>query len=359
MFACQQCGAQLGIGRFCTNCGAPIVPTPAHANTAATAQAGASPFEATRESTAIRPQVARGPEDTAERPRVGPPAAPMSGPIAGPVSPARPVPTPPPPTGEPSAYAGRFPLYADQVDPGEQLIPTRHDGEHKRRRPVGWVVLGAALLLTMVAGVVLLTNGDDDPGKDTAESTSAVERPEGDEAPGGDGEAPGGDDGAADPDDLAPHTKVSGPKPLKPGTDLNGSRVTYPATNLLDDDPETAYRLPGDATGAAITFTLPQETTIDGLGLVNGYAKLDTSGGQSVDWYAKNRRITAVEWAFDDGTTVTQELADDDPGLQTIGIDDVTTRTIELRIIAVSAPGSPPRSRDTTAISDVLIHGTS
>jgi hypothetical protein len=271
------------------------------------------------------------------------------------VSPA-PPPPPPAPPAQPTGYAGRFPLYADEVGPGQQLIPTRHDGEHRSRRHVGWIVLAAALAVALLGSVLMLTGGDDDPADDIARNASSGEQGGETPEPPADG---GGTDGADDPDDLAPHTRVTGPKPLKPGTDLNGNRVAYPASNMLDDDPETAYRMPGDASGAVITFTLPQETTIDGIGLVNGYAKLDTSGGQTVDWYAKNRRITAVEWVFDDGTTVSQDLSGSDPDLQTIGIDRVSTKTIELRIISVSEPGPQPRSRNTTAISDILIHGTS
>lgn len=327
MSTCHECGATLGVGRYCTNCGAAIAPTPEQ------------PGEATLERTAIRPALGREDGDTAERPRVVPP------------------PPPPAPPAEPTGYAGRFPLFADQVAPDQELIPTRHDGEHRRRRPVGWIVLAAVLLVALV-GTVLVLDDDDHPADDTARNASSGDSAEaGDSLPpseGGDGEK--GE--SVDPDDLAPHTRVKGPEPLKPGTDLNGNRVTYPPTNMLDDDPETAYRMPGDASGASITFTLPQETTVDGVGLVNGYAKLDTTGGQTVDWYAKNRRITEVEWVFDDGTTVTQDL-DDDPELQTVGVDGVTTKKIELRIISVSAPGPQPRSRNTTAISDVLIHGTS
>ena len=46
------------------------------------------------------------------------------------------------------------------------------------------------------------------------------------------------------------------------------------------------------------------------LALVPGYAKTDAADG--TDRYAENRRITAVRWRFDDGTTVEQEL-DPDP----------------------------------------------
>ena len=57
-----------------------------------------------------------------------------------------------------------------------------------------------------------------------------------------------------------------------------------------------------------------------------------------VDWYPLNRRITSVEWVFDDGTTVGQDLREV-RRMQGVRIDPVTTRTVQLRILGVTAPG--------------------
>ena len=77
---------------------------------------------------------------------------------------------------------------------------------------------------------------------------------------------------------------------------------------MLDATPATAWRTAGDATGATISFTLTKPSTIRRVGLINGYAKQVLSGSSRVDWYPNNRRITAVEWFFDDGTVVRQDL---------------------------------------------------
>ena len=57
------------------------------------------------------------------------------------------------------------------------------------------------------------------------------------------------------------------------------------------------------------------------VGLVNGYAK-QVAG---VDWYPNNRRILAVTWGFDDGTTVEQTFAErpDDAAAQGAAGGDV------------------------------------
>ena len=75
--------------------------------------------------------------------------------------------------------------------------------------------------------------------------------------------------------------------------------------------------------------------------------------GGSVDWYHGNRRIDSVEWVFDDGSTVSQDLGDT-TDVQSVDVD-VTTTTITLRLVAVSEPGTGPASRDYTAISDLSL----
>jgi hypothetical protein len=59
-----------------------------------------------------------------------------------------------------------------------------------------------------------------------------------------------------------------------------------------------------------------------------------------------------VTWSFDDGTTVTQQLADAGE-MQRVSVDTVST-TVSLRIDAVTA--NP--ERDFTAISEVSVQGT-
>ena len=61
-------------------------------------------------------------------------------------------------------------------------------------------------------------------------------------------------------------------------------------------------------------------------------------------------------WEFDDGTTVSQDL-DETRDLQTVEVD-VTTETVELTLVTVSAPGTGPARRDYTAISEVSFVGT-
>ena len=105
-----------------------------------------------------------------------------------------------------------------------------------------------------------------------------------------------------------------------------------------------------------LTFRLDQPTRITRLGLVNGYAKTAVAGGRTYDWYRGDRRVLAVEWVFDDGTTVNQQFAQV-RAMQTQRVPPVTTSTVQIRITAVSRPGRGPAARNDTAISEVFLQG--
>jgi hypothetical protein len=146
------------------------------------------------------------------------------------------------------------------------------------------------------------------------------------------------------------------PATAPPNQDVDGHPVTYGAHHLLDRVPETCWRMPGDGTGAEITVTLARPARLRSVGIVNGYAKEAVDAqGDTVDWYHGNRRVLAVEWVFDDGTTASQTLRDT-TAVQSVDVD-VTTRTVTLRLLDVSPPGTGPARRDYTAISELTLVG--
>lgn len=208
-----------------------------------------------------------------------------------------------------------------------------------------WAI-GAVLLLILSVVLASCLGGDDDepvaddPATETVPTTTPVE------------EAP-----PARPVDLTGTVTVTAPQVAPATTDLDGQLVAYDARQMLDATPATAWRMAGDATGETITFTLRKPATIRRVGLINGYAKQVPSGDSLVDWYPNNRRITAVEWVFDDGTVVRQDLREKTK-LQRLTVDPVTTSTVQLRLLGVTPPGAGALGRDYTAISDVLIAGT-
>jgi len=258
-----RCGHELGIGRFCLNCGHPV----------------GAPLRA--------------------------PEAPLAGP--------------------------------DEPSPPEQRAPGRPPW-------LPWAI-GAGLLILLGCLLVLTSwlGGDNDPPEDAASTPSQTTS-----------ESPAPPTRAVD---LTRTVKVSAPPAAPPTTDLDGQLVSYGPRRMLDGVPSTAWRTVGDATGQTLTFSLPGASTVRRVGLINGYARQVPSGATLVNWYPNNRRITLVEWAFDDGTVVRQELGEK-PKLQRLTIEPVTTASVQLRVLGVTAPGAGVLGRDYTAISEVLIAGT-
>ncbi|GAB3768203.1 hypothetical protein FB382_002232 [Nocardioides ginsengisegetis] len=332
METCASCGTALGAGRFCTHCGQRV--------DAPAAPAGGGP-----EQTAVL-ELDDWRTGTAERPAVPGAAAPRG---VG----AVPPPLPPVPSYDPAGVdAPRFPLFADQVEPGT-LAPPPPD----RGRPawLPWAVGGAVLLLVAVLGGVLLGGGDDDPqAKDTAPSStdgSTQSRPKGKPTP-SHSAAPG------ESGDVARYATVQVPATAPPNQDVSGNMVRYEGRNMLDGVADTCWRMTGDGTGREITVTLDGPTTLTQVGMINGYAKSAVgAGGGTLDWYHGNRRIMAVEWSFDDGSSYSQTF-EDTKAMQTIDIDPVTTRTVTIRLVSVSAPGTGRAARNNTAISDLTLVGT-
>ena len=133
-------------------------------------------------------------------------------------------------------------------------------------------------------------------------------------------------------------------------TDSCQRSVSYAAINVRDNDPSTAWRAPGDASGATLTLTLAAPTHLGQVGLIPGYAKRDPC--IDVDRFPQLRRITRVRWTFDGGKSIEQKLQDR-ADLQSIPVD-VTTKTVQLQILATTTDAP---QLDYTAISDVRLLG--
>lgn len=299
---CVSCGHELGVGRFCTNCGHPI---------------GRAPSEP-----GVRSDVGWR-TGTAERPAV--PTAP------------------------------RFPLFADEVPTAAPEVSAY--AEHRRPRPPWgmWALVAVVLVLLAGLGIWLLTGDGDSDLAGRAAPAGVAETTAGSSPP---ATGPGAEPAPAEPSDVTAGASVDAPATAPPGQDVSGNPVDYEPDNMLDGVPETTWRMPGDGSGTEIVLTLPAATQLRTVGLVNGYAKTATDArGRELDWYHGNRRVERVEWVFDDGTTVGQDLQDTTE-LQSVDVE-VTTTTITLRLVTVSAPGTGRAARDYTAISDLSLVGAS
>jgi hypothetical protein len=342
MSVCAKCGHEFDIGRFCTNCGHPLDAPVDH-------DAGLDFWRsdtAERLDTAERGAHAAEPTDTAERP-----AVPGRHAERGSLVP----PTPPPPPDT----SARFPLFADQVTTPERRQP--EDSERSGRPWLAWVAGAAALLLVAVVGAWLLFGDDEsDPDLVAGEATDTPAEKAPRHKPTKPEKTPKKTT-APQPEratDVTSQATTTVPATAQSSTDLDGNVVGYEARNMLDGVPTTCWRMPGDGSGETITVELAKATRLTSVGLINGYAKTDTdASGNPLDWYAGNRRILAVEWTFDDGSVVTQDLTET-RRLQRMKIEPATTSTVELRLLTVTPPGAGPSRRDYTAISDLALVGT-
>lgn len=281
-------------------------------------------------------------------------------PIGAPVPPDDPVAdlVPPPPARAQPRW-----------NPAEDLLPfedTSHApsrGGLSGRAMLGWVV-GAVLLVGLVFVLLRVFGVDGDAGTATAPASGQESAQESAGAEDPAAEDPAAEDPAAeDPAAETPETvgragnamrgaTFDVPTTAPETTDLDGSLVGYQATQMRDGVPATTWRMPGDGTGSVITITLRRPTVVSRVGLINGYAK-QVSG---VDWYPSNRRILAVEWGFDDGSTLAQSL-DERPILQRMEVPAVLTSQVTLTLTSVTPPGPGTLGRDYTAISEVAIIG--
>lgn len=332
--SCVSCGAELGVGRFCLNCGHPIgapAPTPAPAPVPVEQQPIAPPVQAA-DPTPVAP--------------TSPPDVPDESPARSPVERSAPAPADP-----------RRPEW----DPRDDLLPYEEVDEVDDPvvRGHAWLywVAGAVLLVALVL-VLLEVFESDDTAVDATAAADAASSTESPADAGATEEVAAGQDAGSAPQGVGKRRELAGattfdvPGTAPPTQDFDGSLVAYEAGQMGDGDPSTAWRIGGDATGQTITMTLPETAVIHRLGIVNGYAK----NVEGVAWYPNNRRILTVTWQFADGSAIEQSFAER-PGLQTMKVPPVATTTLSLTIDAVTPPGSGDLGRDYTAISEVSIIG--
>jgi hypothetical protein len=127
-----------------------------------------------------------------------------------------------------------------------------------------------------------------------------------------------------------------------------GDPVTFAAGNVVDGDPTTAWRIPGDGVGHYLVLTFDRPVHVDSIAMIPGYAKVDPADG--TDRFPQNRRVSAANFGFSDGAVLSFEFADDRQfQIAPIGVD--TTEVI-MEIVATTTA-----ERDFTAVSEIEVSG--
>jgi len=146
-------------------------------------------------------------------------------------------------------------------------------------------------------------------------------------------------------------------------TDEDYLSTQYPLANMLDGNPQTAWvfnkkfsykPLPGDAyrhgQGTVLRLCTDdgREVAIDGIGIMNGYAK-------SAETYRKNNRIREITVdtrdANPDGKGVTTLQLEETPALQKFALPSTSTAYISIKFTAVD-----PGPADDLCISELVFY---
>jgi hypothetical protein len=249
------------------------------------------------------------------------------------------------------------------ANPSQRQQPFGLQRPAASKRPIG--VVGALAAVAVVLGVAIWVaagheaagtlDGSAAPDEAVPASADTVSPTSFPAAPETITDAAGTDAGAGEPAgpaaELSTGAAASASSTAPDNVDAAGNPVSYSADNMVDGDPQTAWRMPGDGRGETVTLTLAGAAHLTQIGLIPGYAKVDPSNG--IDRFPENRRVREVRWRFDDGTTVEQRFSDS-PRMQWTAVD-VTTSSVTIELLS-SRPGDP--DHDYLPISEVSIVGT-
>jgi LysM repeat protein len=284
------------------------------------------------------------------------------GPVTAP--PTAPPPPPPPPTQPPTAPPPPTTPTTPPPTTGETYTVVGGDTLFGISRKLGVTLdallaangLNSSSLITPgqplqipVGGSVPATNAPTNPPATNAPATNppATNAP----ATNPPGTNPPGTSPPTSPENQPTTTFAAPPAAVQPtgasatcqapdSQEANGTPIVFSPSNVLDQNPASAWRCAAPAAGETLTVTLSGETHLTSVGMIGGYDKKDPLTG--IDRWPQNHRVRRVRWTFSDGTSVEQDLADS-RGMQSIDVD-VTTTSVTIEILSTYPPsGEDPK----------------
>jgi F5/8 type C domain len=137
-----------------------------------------------------------------------------------------------------------------------------------------------------------------------------------------------------------------------PGHDAARKEFTYEPEKAIDGLSDTAWRCDGDGVGQWLRIDFRRKVTLTSIGIIPGFAKTDPT--DRTDRYAQNRRISAVRYTFDDGSTFqkTFDTSASVRSVQTIPLPGVSTSQVTITILS-SEPEEVPFNQ--VAISEIVV----
>jgi hypothetical protein len=130
--------------------------------------------------------------------------------------------------------------------------------------------------------------------------------------------------------------------------DAAGDPVTFGASNAVDGDPTTAWRVPGNGVGDHLVLRFDRLVHVEQIVMIPGYAKVDPVDG--TDRFAQNRRVSSAQFELSDDQVVAFGYADrPEPQSAPIGLE---TTEVTMRITSTTTA-----QRDFTAVSEIGVYG--
>ncbi|GEM_PF-1908020 len=140
------------------------------------------------------------------------------------------------------------------------------------------------------------------------------------------------------------------------GVDAQLNTITYEPSNAVDGDRSTAWRVEGDGTEEWLEIQFSAPVTIQSIGVIPGYDKVDPFDG--TDRFFQNHVVRTARFEFPDAPSVRVSFSQSRE-MQFVELPN-EVRTASFRIVIESTYPAPPESqggRDFTPISEVQVRG--
>ncbi len=142
---------------------------------------------------------------------------------------------------------------------------------------------------------------------------------------------------------------------LTPRLACTGGSISYLADQLIDGTDLGWGASSTDGAGQYVDIAFGEPVHLSTVGITPGYlreARRPSNGCEPVSSFEVNRFVNAVEWSFDDGTSVTQRF-EQRPEMQLTPVDAVTSN-VRMTILETTRP---PGADNDTVISEASFSG--
>ncbi len=155
---------------------------------------------------------------------------------------------------------------------------------------------------------------------------------------------------------LAPASvSASNTRALTPKLACTGGSISYFADQLTDGTDLGWGASSTDGAGEYVDISFGMQVHLSTVGITPGYlreARRPSNDCEPASSFGVNRFVNAVEWTFDDGTSVIQRF-EQRPEMQFMSVDAVTS-SVRMTILETTRP---PGADDDTVISEASFTG--